>query len=75
VLKITLSRRGMTTRQVRRFGFFVKQSMINAAKRWRKETLPGHFKRGAGNKYKFQRRTTAYQKRKRRRGLGPMEWT
>ena len=38
---------------------------------WQENILPGHFKTSAARKYGYQRRTSKYQKRKRKKGSPP----
>ena len=72
---MTLSRKGLPRNWRRRFGQIVKEEMQRALVQWREGTLPKHFQPGAGNIYKYQPRTNKYQKRKRRKGLGPMVYS
>lgn len=53
----------------------VKRAMFDMAKTWHKKFLPGHFKRGAPRKYKYQKREPLYEARKRFDRKPPLVWT
>lgn len=76
MIKVSLTKRGIATKRgVSLLRSAAAKGMKKMLLDWSDATMPNHFKRGAGNKYKYQRRSTAYQRRKDRRGLGPMVYT
>jgi len=50
-------------------------ALKETAAHWQNHILPGHFLPNAFAKYKYEKRSEKYQKRKDRLGLGPMEWS
>ena len=50
----------------RGLGKIVKEAMQEAGALWHRRYLPEHFRQGAASKYGYQKRTSAYMKRKAR---------
>lgn len=75
MIMIRIKKSGFSARKIREFGPIFKSGLVRMAKRWRDEMLPGHFRKGAAQKYGYEKRTPEYQKHKNRRGLGPLQYT
>jgi len=65
-LRTTVTYRGPIEGKIKNFYPVMVKAMKAAAEWWFKEILPGHFKKGAAQKYKYAPRTRQYQNRKRK---------
>lgn len=74
---ITIEKRGVAIPSVllKAQRGLLKELMVDALVGWRKRILPGHFKRGAVQRYGYQARTKRYQRMKTRRGLEPLVYS
>lgn len=53
----------------------IKRGMFDLAKTWHKKFLPGHFTRGAPQKYKYEKRAPTYAAIKRFERKPPLVWS
>ena len=60
---------------IRKFRQIANESMWECIVEWFREVAPKHFKRDAGPKYNYKRRSTGYQKHKDKHGLPPLVLT
>lgn len=68
---------GSPKKMVKEFRSIVKEEMKGLIEDWHEDTLPEHFKRSAGRRYKYNPRSIKYTryKRKKRPMAGPLEFS
>lgn len=57
--------------KVKNFTKILNQQLKTVVLGWQRKILPGHFRRGAARKYKYETRSIRYQRRKQKKGMLP----
>ena len=60
---------------MRLWRMIMKEELPKILIEWREKTLPKHFKKGAGQTYKYHQRKPAYRHRKQKRNLPPLVYS
>lgn len=72
MVKLTLMKKGLPKNMMRLWRTIMKDELAKILIAWRENTLPKHFKTGAGQIYKYHRRKPAYRMKKRGLNLPPL---